>query len=170
MKYCWKCKETKDKTLFGSNKAKKDGLSTECRECKRNADLEYASRNREKYKQRASEWYYSNKDYVLKMSKERSKQWRNNNKDKNCSKSNKYRASKLNATPKWVDEEHKWLIDEVYHLAQIRSKATGICWHVDHIVPLKGKEVCGLHVIDNLQVLPASVNISKGNRLVCSQS
>jgi hypothetical protein len=170
MKYCWSCKETKDVSLFGLNKSKPDGLATECKECKRSKDRKYVAANREILKQKASEWYYNNKEYANKRNREYSKNWRKLNKDKNCSKSNKYRASKLNATPIWVCEEHKWLIDEVYHLAKIRSMSTGISWHVDHILPLKGKEVCGLHVIENLQVIPASINISKGNRLVCSQS
>ena len=167
MKYCWSCKQTKNTSLFGPNKNKKDGLSTECRECKRNLDRLYAKLNREKAKQNAKEWYNNNKEYALERMKQYNQQWRIENKDKNCSKSNKYRAAKLKATPSWVDEEHKWLIDEVYHLAQVRSKVTGISWHVDHIVPLKGKDVCGLHVIENLQVIPSKQNLQKGNKHVC---
>jgi hypothetical protein len=166
MKYCWCCKETKDFSLFGLNKSKKDGFATECRECKRFKDLEYAANNREKAKQKAKEWYKNNKDYALKKNKEYGKEWRKENKDKNCSKSSRYRSSKLKATPIWITNEHKWLIDEAYHLAKVRSKSTGFLWHVDHIIPLKGKNVCGLHVIENLQLLPAIQNISKGNKFV----
>jgi hypothetical protein len=167
LKYCWCCKKSKDFSLFGFNKAKKDGLSTECKECKRKKDLEYAAKNREKAKQKSAEWYAENKEYANERMRTYGKQWRTKNKDKNCSKSNKYRASKLKATPKWVDEEHQWLIDEVYHLSKIRSEHTGILWHVDHIVPLQGKNVCGLHVIENLQVIPSKENLSKGNKHVC---
>ena len=71
------------------------------------------------------------------------------------------RASKFRATPAWAND---FFIEEIYDLAQLRSKATGFEWHVDHIVPLKSKLVCGLHVEHNLRVVPAIENITKGNR------
>lgn len=71
------------------------------------------------------------------------------------------RSSKINATPVW---RNKFFISEIYHIASLRNKTKGIKWHVDHIVPLKSKIVCGLHVESNLQVIPASINLSKSNR------
>lgn len=71
------------------------------------------------------------------------------------------RAGKIRATPSWAN---LFFIEEAYDLAQLRTKATGFKWHVDHIVPLRSKSVCGLHVENNLQVIPAIHNISKGNR------
>ena len=56
------------------------------------------------------------------------------------------------------------MIEEFYHLAQLRTKATGIVWHVDHIVPLQSPIVCGLHAETNLQVIPGVMNVGKGNR------
>jgi len=73
----------------------------------------------------------------------------------------KRRAKKLQATPAWADE---FIIGEAYALALLRTKMLGFAWHVDHIVPLRSKMVCGLHVHTNLQVIPAAHNMSKGNR------
>lgn len=58
----------------------------------------------------------------------------------------------------------EWMIREAYALAALRTKLTGIKWHVDHIIPLRNSMVCGLHCEKNLQVIPARDNISKGNR------
>jgi hypothetical protein len=77
----------------------------------------------------------------------------------------KRRLSKIHRTPRWVGPEEQWLIREIYELAAMRTKALGFSWHVDHIVPLQGKTVSGLHVPSNLRVIPATVNIRKGNRL-----
>jgi len=87
--------------------------------------------------------------------------WQRNNRHKVCANVMKRNAGKFQATPKWANP---FFIEEIYNLAQLRTKATGIKWHVDHIVPLKSKTVCGLHVEHNLQVIPAARNISKGNR------
>ena len=55
-------------------------------------------------------------------------------------------------------------IDAVYLECQKKTKETGMLHHVDHIIPLKGKNVCGLHVPWNLQVLPSQENLSKSNK------
>tara|TARA_R110000744_G_scaffold21626_10_gene55836 strand:- start:2265 stop:2867 length:603 start_codon:yes stop_codon:yes gene_type:complete len=75
-----------------------------------------------------------------------------------------YRARKLNATPEWLSEEQNNEILLVYELARDCSLTSGLDYHVDHIVPLKGKNICGLHVPWNLQVLPAHLNRSKSNK------
>jgi hypothetical protein len=67
----------------------------------------------------------------------------------------------LKATPAWAN---KFFITEAYHLAKLREKICGGKWHVDHIVPLKSAIVCGLHVENNLRVIPGAENSVKGNR------
>lgn len=66
-----------------------------------------------------------------------------------------------NATPKWVDR--RW-IEEFYQCAAELSKLTGVKHSVDHIIPIKGDGVCGLHVPWNLQVLPLEENKRKSNK------
>ena len=65
-----------------------------------------------------------------------------------------------NATPVWYEKE---LIHQLYLKRDELSKLWGIKLHVDHVIPLRGKNVCGLHCWDNLQLLEASINQNKGN-------
>lgn len=62
----------------------------------------------------------------------------------------------------WFDEA---LVEDIYKLARI-YRAAGVACEVDHIVPLMGENVRGLHVQDNLTVLLKTANRVKGNRLV----
>jgi hypothetical protein len=74
----------------------------------------------------------------------------------------KREAEKLQRTPPWADLKK---IEEFYALAARLTKETGIKHHVDHIYPLRGKTVSGLHVHTNLQVIPALDNLKKSNRI-----
>jgi 5-methylcytosine-specific restriction endonuclease McrA len=85
-------------------------------------------------------------------------------KAKHSAKMAKRRATKLLATPKWLTDENKAEMQAIYVKCTQLTKETGISHHVDHIIPLKGKTVTGLHVPWNLQILTATENISKGNR------
>lgn len=74
----------------------------------------------------------------------------------------KSRAAKLNATPSWLTEQDFKDIADVYKLARHLSDETGVPHDVDHIVPLQGKSVRGLHVAWNLRAIPSAVNRAKG--------
>lgn len=73
----------------------------------------------------------------------------------------RWRAAVLRATPAWADQD---AITAVYVEAARLTDEQGRVYHVDHIVPLRGENVCGLHVAWNLQPLPASENCRKSNR------
>lgn len=96
--------------------------------------------------------------------KEYFKNYRQNNRSMIVADRAKRRIAQNRRVPKWMDEEHLFLIKEAYNLAQVRNQVFGFEWHVDHIIPLQGKLVSGLHVIDNLQVIPANQNLKKSNQ------
>jgi hypothetical protein len=91
------------------------------------------------------------------------KEWSAKNPGYYRAKARRRELALIQRTPKWVDPEHAWFIQEAYSLMQLRTAVTGIQWHVDHVVPLHGKHVSGLHVIQNLCVIPARHNLVKGN-------
>ena len=74
------------------------------------------------------------------------------------------KSAKLQRTPAWLTEEHRWMVKEIYDLAALRTEMLGFQWHVDHIVPLQGELVSGLHVPWNMRVIPAIENIRKKNK------
>lgn len=73
------------------------------------------------------------------------------------------RALKLKATPKWLTKQQQSQITAIYAEAAIKTASTGFAHQVDHIVPLRSKIVCGLHVPWNLQILTAKNNREKSN-------
>ena len=86
--------------------------------------------------------------------------WQQVNKDKKNVATANRRALRFRATV-YLTPTDKKEIQNLYKVAQNKTKETGEVWHVDHIIPLtKG----GLHKPTNLQVVPASWNLSKGNR------
>jgi hypothetical protein len=106
----------------------------------------------------------SNNEEQKEKTRIRSAKWKKDNLGKvvaNTTLRKKYIALR---TPKWIDSEELWLIKEAYALAALRTKQFGVSWHVDHIVPLQGKLVSGLHTIANLQVIPAKANTTKANK------
>lgn len=76
------------------------------------------------------------------------------------------RISKMHRTPAWLTSDDRWLIEQAYDIAVVRTKMFGFAWHVDHIIPLQGKLVSGLHVPANLQVIPGIDNVRKANRFI----
>mgnify|MGYP003658818924 CR=1 FL=1 len=97
--------------------------------------------------------------------KAKNSQWRRDNPGKSAARSAKYDASKIQRTPKWLTKEQRAEMVTIYERCAQKTKETGVIFHVDHCVPLRGKTVCGLHVPWNLRIITASENCSKGNRV-----
>jgi len=74
----------------------------------------------------------------------------------------KRRSTKLIATPSWIELK---MIEDLYEECRLLSIETGTQHHVDHIIPLNSNKVCGLHCLDNLQILSAKENHTKSNKV-----
>lgn len=122
---------------------------------------DYAA-NVERERATAQRWYEGNKE----RASQTKKVWVSQNRGKVNAWNKTRKVRKIQAMPPWADVAR---IEAVYQEAE-EFKALGLDVHVDHIVPLQGKNVCGLHVHDNLQILLAADNISKGNRFTVSVS
>lgn len=120
---------------------------------------EYYQENKQRLNSRSRENHRVNKERYL----EKSRQWKRENKGTvNFHCANRH-AAKLLRTPAWLTKEDHIAILEKYELSQSITSTTGIKHHVDHIIPLQGKLVSGLHVPTNLQVITASENLRKNN-------
>lgn len=139
------------------------------------ASREYAQRNKDKINAYSNEWRAKNlektrgvesayRDRNRDACNKRVSDWKKANRDKLCYYSSIRRSAMLNAVPSWYGEFDDFVITEAYKLAQLRNKVTGVSWHVDHIVPIKGVTVSGLHCANNIAVIPWIDNILKGNR------
>lgn len=132
--------------------------------------------NRERHRAQSRIWYEVNRERALAKRKAwreanrqkvaaKNKIWRKANRDKRNAAEAKRHSKKLQAIPKWSTKEDQRRIEGVYLAAKELAPLAGCKLEVDHIIPLQGREVCGLHVFWNLQLLTREENISKGNRL-----
>jgi hypothetical protein len=132
---------------------------------------------KDKIKDKSREYYLKNKDRILERVKNHREAHREEKRqrDKDYIKRNphvaraakaNYKKSRKRATPKWLTQEHFDQIKEFHKTAIQLTKETGIEHHVDHIVPLQGKTVCGLHVPWNMRVITHIENRQKTNKLL----
>jgi hypothetical protein len=144
----------------------KDPLKKKAANAKwRNANIEkarkswaaWAKANPEKIKANTAERYKNNPD----KQKAASAAWDKANPGKATAKSNKRRSAKLQRTPAWLTPFDLLKIKCIYQVAAMRTRESGEVWHVDHIIPLQGKNVSGLHVPSNLQIIRGVENLKK---------
>jgi len=120
---------------------------------------EEKQRNKERYKMRAREYYLEQGEYIRAKALEYAR-----NNPEMVNKRNKERRLKMKEfTPSWFENERDQ-IKEIYNIARQMEELTGERFHVDHMYPIAGENVCGLHCAANLQPIPATLNHEKGNR------
>jgi hypothetical protein len=163
--------------------------SAQCIECVYAQSKEWRQANPESYKQSCRKWLESNRDvHNVRVKRWQAKNkakiaidqkaWEKANPDKVKAKTLRWRekhpekytalavasvARRAKRVPKWNTSDDRWLMAQFYDVARLRTKATGVVWEVDHIIPLRGKAVSGLHVPSNLQVILKSENRAKRN-------
>lgn len=181
-KICTKCKVEKPLDEFHKRKIGKFGRQPRCKVCvaehyQKNRERvlmrqrRYREANPGKLHEKDRRYYVKNRGRISEKKRqyreanpgklrERERRYHEENPEKKAARSAKRRAAKLNRTPSWADLKH---IKQFYEARQAISEATGKEYHVDHMLPLQGKTVSGLHVPSNLQIIPAERNLSKNN-------
>lgn len=144
---CRRCGVVKKKVEFVRHKQCTDGYDRLCLQC--NHD-------------RVKLWRAEGK----RKSREEARGYRSRYPEKSRQRAGARRTRESIATPPWLDTEERWLIQEAKKIAAIRSRVTGVRWHIDHIIPLGGKNVCGLNVPWNIRVVTAKENWQKALKVL----
>jgi hypothetical protein len=174
MKTCRRCNILKEFSEFYKNITHKDGFRSECKKCSDISSKIYNELNPEI--NAASKKAYRDRNIdQIKIDQQNYKQnnpgkvkntkqlWKKSNIGKVNANTAKRRAAKLQRTPRWLNEIQLLEIQYFYTLTKELQWLANEPLEVDHIVPLQGKNVSGLHVPWNLQILPAKTNSAKKN-------
>lgn len=151
-------------------------VSRACVVCCRNRAIAFQSKNPGKNAEAQARYRAKNPDKAREYEARRRseapdsvraalRKYASNNPEKMTAKWSARRARKLNATPPWFGELDELVMLEAHDLAKRRQAATGIKWEVDHMIPLQARNACGLHVASNIQVIPATMNAAKCNKM-----
>ncbi len=176
MKLCKGCNQSFPLNFFHKDSSKKSGIKDLCKICNTQRVKKWQASNPEKIKishakyrlehsDKRKAWAKLDRAKNPSLYRERWIKWKSENQEKHkvnvTNQRVRHKAGKLKATPAWGNRDE---IKEFYKTAQGLSMILGEWYEVDHIVPLRSKIVCGLHVETNLQVLLKSENVMKSNR------
>jgi len=161
MKLCLSCREEKINSAFVRDKSRKDGLCNSCKECRSKHHARYYADNAEKKLVSRKEWGLKNTD----QRKSYMKAYQSENAALYASHAARRREHIYERTPASMIESDSKCMTGFYLMRERVSDCLGITHHVDHVVPLRGKTVCGLHVPWNLCLLPEKINMSKSNKM-----
>lgn len=154
MKTCTKCQTNKPLNGFYKRLRSPNGVEAMCKVCRLEHNRKWVEVNKDRHSELTSSWYERNKDQHL----VNSKQWYASNRHRKLATTTAREQRCKQATPVWVDKE---AVLAMYEEAQRKTLETGIQHDVDHIIPLQGKLVSGLHVQHNLQVITSAENKRK---------
>ena len=172
---CKSCEKLRSKKKYLKNRNKR--LKQIAKWAKYNPDkrkeIEKRYAKSEKRKSYIREWQLGEKykSYQREYSKKQKRllkkeEYRRNNPAKLVFLARKRQMNKRNASPKWLNKEQQKKIESFYLDAYKLTKKTKIPHEVDHIIPIQGKNVMGLHVPWNLRVVPRSINRMKSNSVI----
>jgi len=169
MKTCTRCQTVKSRDLFYKQAVNsKDGYQSHCKVCDNARKKQWILKNPElsvAYRKTSDINRYTNHKTKV---QQKNKNWKLKNPSKVAAMDAKRRAAIILRTPIWFTNDDQWMVEEAYELARIRTQIFKFPWHVDHIVPLQGKLVSGLHLPHNLRVIPGLENLQKSNCFVIS--
>lgn len=187
VKTCTKCSVSKPLSEFSKKASSRDGFQLKCKACasiehikRRCANPEkvraqeratkivnagnvrarvraYAKANPEKVAKGKAAWQKANMHKV----KAATAAWQKANRHMVTAATARYRAAKMQQTPNWLTASEKASITRCYELACVYTDLFGVKVHVDHVIPLRGVTVRGLHVPWNLRVMIAVENMQK---------
>jgi hypothetical protein len=145
-----------------------DGYQNRCKTCQKKYDAERFEKKRSEILQKSKDYYVANLEVARAKralwramnkayAREYGKKYRQENPGKELAKTRRYALAKINRTPGWLTKEQ---IDEMTRIYENCPEG----YEVDHIIPLQGKNVSGLHVPSNLQYLTIAENRKKSNK------
>ena len=158
-KICKCCKNELDINLF---RISGKYYRPKCKACESKEAMQWAKDNKESKIEIDRKYHLNNKDFRNKSCRD----YYFNNQSTEIYRASIKRSRKIDRTPKWLTESDICQIKCYYNLATRLTTCLGIEFHVDHIVPLSGKTISGLHIPSNLQVITASTNLRKSNKFV----
>jgi hypothetical protein len=147
-----------------------------CKACVATYQKAYRGNNLQRIADSKKAWKLKNKEHV--ETKDRAyallypdrrtlarRKWSTANPGKDNASKTLNSIARKKRIPVWLSDDDKWMLDQAYELAVLRTKMFGFAWHVDHVIPLNGRKVSGLHTPYNVQVIPWLENLRKGNRV-----
>ena len=161
-KNCSSCNQFLSESSFYSDKRNNSGLSSDCKFCHTTRVRHWQKCNPEKFKSDKAKYQKAHPEQTC----AKTLRWQTKHPGYCRAQYQNYMTRQIFAMPSWVNAKD---ITAVYNKCQAISKRTGILHHVDHIIPLRGKLVSGLHIPWNLQILSAHDNCSKSNKFICEK-